>query len=68
MYRLLLVGTILANKFYEDRLYTNAYYAKVGGIPISELNALEHLFLRYIEFQLTIDLDEYGTYKSSLLE
>jgi hypothetical protein len=68
MYRLLLVGTMVAAKFYEDRVLTNSYYAKVGGIPLAELNALEHLFLRHIHHNLVVDQEEYDSYQTNLFD
>jgi hypothetical protein len=30
-----------AAKFFDDSYYNNAFYAKVGGVPAWEINALE---------------------------
>jgi len=41
IHRLLVTSVMLAAKFFDDIYYSNAYYAKVGGIRIKEVNALE---------------------------
>jgi hypothetical protein len=55
MYRLLLVSCVVAAKYLSDEFATNSYYARVGGIGLEEINILEHLFLEYLDFDLSID-------------
>jgi len=45
MNSLLLVANVIAVKYNEDIYYANSYYAKIGGISLSELNLLEKEFL-----------------------
>ena len=66
MYRLLLAGAVVAAKYFDDKFYPNAWYAKVGGISTNELNALEHLFLEYIDFELYFKPEEYEAYSKRL--
>ena len=57
---------MVAAKYYDDKYYPNAYYAKVGGISTYELNALEHLFLEYIDFELYFKAEEIEAHQSNL--
>lgn len=46
--RVILTAVVLAAKFFDDRYYSNRFYAAVGGVRTKELNALEADFLRLI--------------------
>lgn len=48
-----------AAKFYDDCFFNNEFYARVGGVPVEELNALEMDFLFAIHFSLIVPLDAY---------
>jgi len=58
IHRLIIAGVTVASKFFSDVFYTNSRYAKVGGLPLAELNQLELQFLLLIDFQLTISCEE----------
>ncbi|KAK1770192.1 cyclin-domain-containing protein [Phialemonium atrogriseum] len=45
IHRLIIAGVTCASKFFSDVFYTNSRYAKVGGLPLGELNHLELQFL-----------------------
>lgn len=57
----------MASKFTSDIFYANSRYAKVGGIPLRELNQLELEFLFLIDFQLHIKLEDLQDYADQLL-
>jgi hypothetical protein len=57
----------LAAKFFDDAYYNNAYYAKVGGVLVSEMNGLEVDFLFRINFSLHVTPDIFGKYRAELL-
>ena len=58
---------MLAAKFFDDQYYNNAYYAKVGGVPMQEINALEVEFLFMCNFDLFVTRKKYEDYLTSLL-
>ena len=58
---------MIAAKFLDDIYYNNAFYARVGGVPTSELNALEIKFLSLIEFNLHVRPEVFARYRSELL-
>uniref|UniRef100_A0A7S3VKY8 Cyclin n=1 Tax=Dunaliella tertiolecta TaxID=3047 RepID=A0A7S3VKY8_DUNTE len=57
-HRLLLTAVLLAAKCYEDTVYNNIYFAKVGGITPAELNMLEMEMLKLLDFRLLVDVDD----------
>ena len=67
VHRVLITAVMLAAKFFDDAYYNNAYYAKVGGIAVSELNVLEVEFLFRIHFELHCASDVYVQYHGELV-
>jgi len=64
IHRLLVTSVMLAVKFFDDVYYSNAYYAKVGGVKIKEVNVLEAQFLQLIDWRLHVTPEEYEQYRS----
>ncbi|KIJ67860.1 hypothetical protein HYDPIDRAFT_173602 [Hydnomerulius pinastri MD-312] len=52
-HRFIIASITVCSKGLCDTFCTNSLYARVGGIPVSELNVLEREFLRIIEWRLT---------------
>lgn len=67
VHRLVIAGVTVASKFFSDVFYTNARYAKVGGLAVHELNQLELHFLLLTDFRLTIPMAEIQQYGNQLL-
>ncbi|KAI9483505.1 MAG: cyclin-domain-containing protein [Benjaminiella poitrasii] len=67
IHRLIITGIMVASKFFSDMYYTNARYAKVGGLPVTELNALELQFLKLNNFELNVQIEELQQYGNRLL-
>jgi len=67
IHRLLLTSVMLGAKFFDDVYFSNSYYAKVGGVRTQELNALEALFMRLIEWRLHVRPAEYEQYRNHVL-
>eukprot|EP00301_Raphidiophrys_heterophryoidea_P007536 c12905_g1_i2.p1 GENE.c12905_g1_i2~~c12905_g1_i2.p1 ORF type:complete len:175 (+),score=39.27 c12905_g1_i2:234-758(+) len=66
VHRLVICSVMLAAKFFDDRYYNNAFYARVGGIPTAELNNLEVEYLFMVNFSLLVDTEEYERYRKEL--
>lgn len=66
VHRIIITAVMLAAKFFDDAYFNNAYYAKVGGVPTSEVNALELEFLFSINFSLHVPTDVYEKYYGEL--
>ncbi|KAG7096566.1 hypothetical protein E1B28_003987 [Marasmius oreades] len=67
IHRLVIAGVTVASKFFSDVFYTNSRYAKVGGLPLAELNQLELHFLLLNDFRLVIPKDEMQRYAEQLI-
>ncbi|EPS25651.1 hypothetical protein PDE_00585 [Penicillium oxalicum 114-2] len=68
IHRLVIAGVTCASKFFSDVFYTNSRYAKVGGLPLVELNHLELQFLMLNDFRLAIPVEELESYGTMLVE
>ena len=55
-HRFLITSVAVSSKALCDAFCTNNLYARVGGIPVGELNLLEREFLRMIDWRLTVRL------------
>ena len=66
--RLFLASLLLASKYFDDLFYNNKFYAKVGGIPCSELNDLEREFLTRCGFSLSISPEEFLLFSHVLFD
>ncbi|CEG80856.1 Putative Pho85p cyclin of the Pho80p subfamily, Pcl7p [Rhizopus microsporus] len=67
IHRLIISGIMVASKLFSDVFFTNTRYAKVGGLPVAELNTLEIEFLALNNFSLFISLEELQQYGDQLL-
>ncbi|KAI9892845.1 MAG: hypothetical protein M1814_001004 [Vezdaea aestivalis] len=68
IHRLVIAGVTCASKFFSDVFYTNSRYAKVGGLPLPELNHLELQFLLLNDFRLFVPVEELEAYGTMLVE
>jgi len=67
--RIILLSMVMAIKFYDDYYYRNEYYAKIGGVTLSEFNDLEREFLlNYIDFDLYVPVESYASYYEDLIK
>jgi len=66
VHRLLFFAMIVATKSHDDEYYKNSYYAKVGGMPLAEVNALEVKFLKTLDWNTFVTLEEYQLHHNIL--
>lgn len=57
---------VLAIKYNEDDYYENAFYAKVGGVKMKEMNMLEYQCIKLLDFEFFINEDIFNKYLSYL--
>ncbi|OEL19089.1 Cyclin-P4-1, partial [Dichanthelium oligosanthes] len=62
VHRLLITAVLAAVKFMDDVCYNNAYFARVGGISLPEMNYLEVDFLFGVGFDLNVSPETFGHY------
>eukprot|EP00182_Erythrolobus_australicus_P004573 CAMPEP_0185831792 /NCGR_PEP_ID=MMETSP1353-20130828/1709_1 /TAXON_ID=1077150 /ORGANISM="Erythrolobus australicus, Strain CCMP3124" /LENGTH=255 /DNA_ID=CAMNT_0028529901 /DNA_START=667 /DNA_END=1434 /DNA_ORIENTATION=- len=68
VHRLLITAVMLAAKFFDDEYYNNSYYARVGGIPLDEINLLETEFLMAISFELFVSEEEFRRFEGDVVD
>ncbi|KAJ4770647.1 Cyclin-U4-1 [Rhynchospora pubera] len=66
VHRLLITSVMVAAKFMDDLHYSNAYYARVGGIEVSEMNYLELELLFGLQFELNVSPNQFNSYCTML--
>lgn len=66
IHRLLISAVTVSTKFFSDFFYSNARYARVGGIPLQEMNKLELQFMVLCDFKLLIPIEELQRYADLL--
>ena len=67
IHTILFISLYLAIKYNEDNLYDDVYYAKVGGLPLSEVTQLSLVFMTIIGYKLYIDNEEYKIYENYII-
>lgn len=67
VHRVVITAVLLAAKFFDDAYYNNAYYAKVGGVLVEEMNNLETQFLFKIDFSLRVLPEVFEKYNAELV-
>ena len=67
IYRLFFVGVVVATKYNEDKHYSNAYYAKIGGMELEKLNEMEFEFVIGMNFDLFVEAKVFDKYETSLV-
>ena len=67
VHRVVITAVLLAAKFFDDAYYNNAYYAKVGGVLVEEMNNLEAQFLFKIDFSLRVLPEVFDKYNAELI-
>ncbi|KAG6815371.1 hypothetical protein H0H87_002476, partial [Tephrocybe sp. NHM501043] len=66
IHHLIIAGITIANKSFSDVFYTNLHYAKVGGLPLGELNQLKLQFLLLNDFHIIISSAEMQRFTKQL--
>jgi len=64
VWRMLTIGLLLGSKFLDDNTFQNRSWSEVSGIPVSELNTLEHEWLDAMNYNLYVNLDESSDFKA----
>jgi len=67
-HRLTLSALVLAAKFQDDVFYTNTFYARVGGLNVSEVNYLELQMLKWSDWKVNVTMQEFEEYRKVLVK
>eukprot|EP00300_Choanocystis_sp_HF-7_P036436 c52282_g1_i1.p1 GENE.c52282_g1_i1~~c52282_g1_i1.p1 ORF type:complete len:322 (-),score=54.12 c52282_g1_i1:234-1199(-) len=66
VHRLTLTAVMLATKTHDDLFLNNACFAKVGGLSLKEVNAMELVFLNILQHRLEVEPAEYSMCRQGL--
>lgn len=66
VHRIVLASIVCAIKYVEEDVFVDSYYAEIGGVPISELIALQWKFASELEFELYVNPDIIHRYYQEL--
>lgn len=66
VWRYLTVSLLLASKFLDDNTFQNRSWSEVSGIPVSELNTLEYVWIQSMSWALYVNLDMSKDYQAWL--
>lgn len=57
---------LLTAKFYNDVYYSNFNLAKLGGLDLAELNAIEADFFKTIDYEVFVGYEEFERFEMGL--
>jgi ATP-dependent 26S proteasome regulatory subunit len=66
VHKILLSGILISIKFMEDVIYKQNDYAKIGGVSLSSLSAIETAFLKIIDYKIVISHDVFEQYYTKI--
>ena len=67
VHRLFVTALTLACKHLEDKVYTNKYYAQVGGLSLQEMNRFEYRILQKLDYNLNVPLEVFQEYSKQFI-
>lgn len=62
VHRLLLASLLVSAKYFDDHHLSNSIFGQIGGVPVTELCALESRFLALVQFRLFVQPDHYARF------
>lgn len=62
IHRIVLTALLLASKYLDDNHFSNASFARIGGVSLEELNRAEIEFLFKIRFVLRVTPEQYARF------
>lgn len=61
-HRLMFSATMIAAKVHDDDLFSSTHYAKVAGVTVQQLNAMEIEFMKLLDWRTIVDPKHYDIY------
>ncbi len=58
---------MIAIKYNEDEIYSQKFYAKIGGVTLAEICNLEYSFLSLINYNLFVNDNLFNKYNDNIL-
>ena len=63
MHRIFVTAMLVSTKYHEDKYFNNAYWAKIAGVSLYEMNRLELKVLFLLDFNLFVSSEEYAQFR-----
>ena len=67
IHKLILGSVMIAIKYNEDEIYSQKFYAKIGGVTLAEICNLEYNFLSLINYNLFVNDNLFNKYNDYIL-
>lgn len=67
IHKIILSSILIAIKYNEDECFSLKFYAKIGGVSLSEILVLEYNFISLINFNLYVSNDLFNKYNDYIL-
>lgn len=67
-HRIILTALLLAIKYLDDEVFSNAHYSRVGGVTSHEMNDLEVKMLNILNWELSVAPETYAMYEDGLVQ
>lgn len=64
--RMFLAAIVVASKFLQDQTYSNRTWSKISGLAPREIEQLERIFLRTIQYDLVVDAAQWSRWTQEL--
>jgi len=62
VHRLMITALMIAAKFHDDQYYSNQFYSKAGGMTLREVNMLEGIMLKELNWNVVVSVEDYCLY------
>jgi len=62
IHRIYAVAVLISIKLLDDYSIANDYYAEITGLELKDLNKMEEMFVKMVDFEVFPDISEINTY------
>lgn len=67
VHRMYVTCVLISTKYLDDIFFSNAHWAKIAGLSVAEMNALEMDVLFMLDWNVHVRPEEYMRYRSSIM-
>ena len=66
IHKLLFISILISAKYNEDVIYDNKTFSEISGMALNEVNQMENIFFKAMDYNLFISEEHFNTYKDIL--
>jgi len=67
VHQIVITCIMVATKFIDDKKFKNTFYARVAGLPVANLSALEVRLLFLLKFDVSVPTEQYNARYAAML-